>query len=132
MVAIREFAVWFYKGKAWRKCRTGYFQSQHGICERCGGAGRIVHHKKYLTPSNITNPSVALDWSNLELLCDACHQKEHQNTRNTAESVKFDENGDVIQSPRPMKIQLAQFTTTPTSISLDSPFSMKMGFYQDK
>jgi 5-methylcytosine-specific restriction endonuclease McrA len=103
VVAIKEFAVWFYKGKAWRKCRTGYFQSQHGICERCGGAGRIVHHKKYITPANINNPSIALDWSNLELLCDECHQKEHQKTQSTAKSTIFDVNGDLI-APPPMKI----------------------------
>jgi hypothetical protein len=101
VVTVKEFAQWFYKSKAWRECRNGYFLSQHGICERCDGAGRIVHHKKYLTPANITNPSIALDWSNLELLCDACHQKEHQGTRSTAESVNFDENGDVILSPPP-------------------------------
>jgi hypothetical protein len=132
VITVKEFAQWFYKSKAWRECRNGYFLSQHGICERCDGAGRIVHHKKYLTPANITNPTVALDWANLELLCDACHQKEHQGTRSTAESVNFDENGDVIQSPRPMERQLVQFTTTPTFIYPDFPFSAKMGFYQDK
>jgi excinuclease UvrABC ATPase subunit len=132
VVTIKPYAESFYKSKAWQQCRNGYFLSQHGICERCGGAGRIVHHRKYITPANINNPNVTLDWHNLELLCDECHQKEHQNTRNTAESVKFDANGDVIQSPHPMEVKLATKTTTPTSVNPDSPFSAKMEFYQDK
>jgi hypothetical protein len=103
VIILKAFAEWFYKSKAWRQCRTGYFRSQHGICERCGGAGRIVHHKKYITPANINDPRIALDWSNLELLCDECHQKEHQNTQNAAQGVKFDANGDLL-APPPMKI----------------------------
>ena len=104
MVTIKEFAHWFYKGKAWQRCRNGYFLSQHGICERCGGAGHIVHHRRYITPANINNPSITLDWHNLELLCDDCHQKEHQKTANTAETARFDANGDLVQAPPPMNI----------------------------
>jgi 5-methylcytosine-specific restriction endonuclease McrA len=121
-IAVKEFAKRFYQSKAWQQCRNGYFLSQLGVCERCGGAGRIVHHRKYITPANINNPAFAVDFRNLELLCDACHQKEHQNTRNTAESVVFDSNGDVIQSPRPLKKENAAKTTTPTSVNPAFPF----------
>ena len=127
MIYIKEYAQWFYKSKAWQQCRNGYFLSQHGICERCGGAGHIVHHKRYITPANINNPSIALDWSNLELLCDECHQKQHQNTRNAAENVTFDADGNVIQSPRPLKKGALPKTTTPTFIYPDFPFSVKNG-----
>ena len=43
--------------------------------------GDEVHHKIRLTPENITDPSIALNWDNLELLCKACHQEEHQAIR---------------------------------------------------
>lgn len=36
-----------------------------------------MHHKKHLTPKNINDPEITLNWDNLELLCLDCHQKEH-------------------------------------------------------
>lgn len=39
--------------------------------------GVIVHHRIHLTPQNITNPMIVLNWNNLELLCRECHAKEH-------------------------------------------------------
>lgn len=74
---MQAWAERFYKPKAWRECRDAYFASQHGICERCEGAGRIVHHQVYLSPENINDPDVALNWENLELLCQDCHNAEH-------------------------------------------------------
>ena len=38
-----------------------------------------MHHKIRLTPENINNPEIALNWENLELLCEACHHEEHKN-----------------------------------------------------
>ena len=40
--------------------------------------GEQVHHKIRLTPDNLADPAVALNWDNLELLCTACHQEEHK------------------------------------------------------
>lgn len=65
----KDFAKSFYHSKAWQDCRDAYFVSQHGICERCGGAGKIVHHKVELTSQNINNPEITLGWDNLELTC---------------------------------------------------------------
>lgn len=72
----------FYKTTAWKRCRAAYIKSVGGLCERClkDGLivpGYIVHHKCYLTPENITNPNVTLNWDNLEYLCLDCHNKEH-------------------------------------------------------
>lgn len=39
--------------------------------------GYIVHHKHYIDMSNIYNTDITLDFNNLELLCIACHNKEH-------------------------------------------------------
>lgn len=72
----------FYKTRAWLKCRDAYIKHVGGLCERCLSRGLIVpgyivHHKCYLTPENITDPNVTLNWDNLEYLCHDCHNKEH-------------------------------------------------------
>ena len=80
------FARSFYMSWAWIKCARAYKQSVGGLCERCWSKGLIVpgdevHHKTKLTPENINNPEIALNWDNLELLCKACHMEEHSRTR---------------------------------------------------
>lgn len=72
----------FYKTAAWLKCRAAYIKYVGGLCERCLAEGKIVpgyivHHKCYLTPENITDPSITLNFDNLEYLCHDCHNKEH-------------------------------------------------------
>ena len=72
----------FYKSMAWMKCRAAYSASVGGLCERCEAKGLIVpgyivHHKEYITPENLNDPSIALSFDNLELLCLDCHNKEH-------------------------------------------------------
>ena len=80
--AMKEFSKAFYKSRAWLKCRDSYIKSVGGLCERCLAnglivPGYIVHHKCYLTPENIKDPSVTLNFDNLEYLCVDCHNKEH-------------------------------------------------------
>ena len=74
---MKPFAVKFYKSQRWQDCRLAYFKYQNGICERCGQAGKIVHHKVHLTARNIHDPRITLGFDNLELLCQDCHNKEH-------------------------------------------------------
>lgn len=79
---MKEYAKLFYTSKAWRETRSAYLRNADGLCERCRASGKfvpgkIVHHKKHITPNNINDPNVTLSFSNLELLCDACHNKEH-------------------------------------------------------
>ena len=88
----------FYRSKAWKKCRDGYYNTKNGMCERCGGLGTQVHHRIYLTDENLKDPTVALNWENLELLCDKCHAEEHHGGGyQTAEGLKFNEEGDLIK-----------------------------------
>ncbi|AMC94224.1 hypothetical protein AOC36_09585 [Erysipelothrix larvae] len=110
----KDFAKSFYKSKQWRVCRDAYYESQFGICERCGRAcwrrndpqylklrkeGKevyygIVHHIEELNPRNISNPFVSLGWNNLELLCQDCHNKHHNSSKEAIPNdVFFDENG---------------------------------------
>lgn len=72
----------FYHTQAWVQCRNSYLQSVGGLCERCLSQGRvkageIVHHKIYLNDSNINNPEITLNWSNLMLVCRDCHAEIH-------------------------------------------------------
>jgi 5-methylcytosine-specific restriction endonuclease McrA len=94
----KEFAKRFYKSAAWKKCRDAYFKSKYGLCERCAGPGKIVHHLKYITPENINDPEITLSFSNLELLCQDCHNKEHHEKNSvTVYGLKFSANGELIQ-----------------------------------
>ena len=81
-----RFARTFYTSRAWVKCARAYRKSKGGLCERCWAKGLIVpgvevHHKIRLTPENLSDPSIALNWENLELLCKDCHLEEHHRTR---------------------------------------------------
>ena len=86
----------FIKSFAWEKCSESYMNSVNGLCERCKRDGKLkpakeVHHKVKLTPSNVNNPTISLNWDNLEALCKECHMKEHRKPKRWA----VDENGNV-------------------------------------
>lgn len=94
----KEWAKAFYKSKVWQQCREGYIASVFGLCERCQRPGYIVHHKELLTPQNINDPEVTLNWEKLEYLCQDCHNKEHfSNDKSVREGLKFDHNGNLIE-----------------------------------
>ena len=82
----------FYSSKAWQDCRNEYARSKHYLCELCLAKGiykqgEIVHHKIHLTPDNYSDPSVSLNWDNLQLLCRDCHGKQHSNKRYTVDDM---------------------------------------------
>ena len=82
----KGFADDFYKSQKWMNCARSYRRSVGNLCERCRQAGLItpaeeVHHKIKLTPENIGDPAIALNWDNLELLCKNCHLEEHSKVR---------------------------------------------------
>ena len=95
----QEFAKKFYKSKAWLKCRDGFIKSVYGLCNRCGKPGYIVHHKEVLTPANINNPYVTLNWNKLEYLCLDCHNKEHNSKYSSVQcGLRFDDEGNLIET----------------------------------
>lgn len=96
---MKPFAKAFYEGQAWKDCREGYLITQQYICERCGGVAKIVHHKKYLTPENISDPYIALCFENLEALCQDCHNKEHHKATETDTRYSFDSEGNIVYPP---------------------------------
>lgn len=74
---MRNGAIRFYKSKQWQRVSRLYMTQQNYICERCGGAAVICHHRKYITPANLNDPAITLNLDNLEALCQECHNKEH-------------------------------------------------------
>lgn len=73
----------FYHSRAWKECQALYKKKMCGLCERCRAKGyfvpgEIVHHKIHLTAENVHDASISLNFDNLELLCAACHNKEHK------------------------------------------------------
>lgn len=89
----------FYKSTAWKKCRESYINRVHGLCERCGKPGKIVHHKTYIDSYNINNPNITLNHSNLEYLCQDCHNREHfEKYSPVREGFMFDDEGNLIKS----------------------------------
>lgn len=66
--------------------------SKNYICERCGGVAVICHHRRYITPANITDPNITYNWGNLEALCQECHNKEHMQKQT---KVIFNDAGEV-------------------------------------
>lgn len=95
----KEFSAEFYGSPQWKKCRDGFKASKKWLCERCLAKGLIVpgviaHHIVELTPDNVNDPSVALNYSNLQLLCRECHAEVH-GIKKTPERYKVDEMGRV-------------------------------------
>ncbi|KSU86562.1 HNH endonuclease [Priestia veravalensis] len=97
----KDYAKAFYTSKEWIKCRTGFMQSKNYICERCGGVANICHHKTYITPENIHDPNITLNWRNLEACCQACHNLEHHSGGICADGLVFDSNGNLRKKQSP-------------------------------
>lgn len=96
----KEYAKKFYKSIGWKNCRDGYLSSVGGLCERCLSKGLytpayIVHHKIYINENNIKEPSITLNWDNLEALCLDCHNDEHMKSE-AKRRYTVDEYGNVI------------------------------------
>ncbi len=88
--------VAFYHSQAWRKARAAYLDAHGYTCERCGRAALIVHHKRYITPANVYDPSITLDPDNFEALCLDCHNAEHFGAGSTAPGLTFDGEGNLV------------------------------------
>lgn len=99
----KDYARPFYDSKEWRKTREAYLQSQHYICERCGGAASVVHHIRYIKPWNVNDPDITLNWDNLKAVCEKCHAEEHsQDVKARGQAARlngiaFDDEGNVIK-----------------------------------
>lgn len=93
----------FYESKLWKKTRVKYVESVNGLCERCLAKGlivpgKIVHHRIHLNEENYRDPEVALNFENLELLCQACHNEEHDPSsgNKSRRRYRFDSDGAMV------------------------------------
>ena len=104
---MKEYATAFYTSAAWEKCRKAYAKSVGGLCEVCLSKGKytpgkIVHHKIHITPENINDPNITLNWDNLCLVCVQCHNKIHEydiNPNKKRKRYEVDEFGRVTTPP---------------------------------
>lgn len=96
---MKDYARGFYDGVQWRKTQKAYMISQNYICERCGDVARVVHHIRYITPNNINDPNITLNWDNLEALCQTCHANEHFSKGICAEGLSFNSKGELVHTP---------------------------------
>lgn len=79
---MKEYAKTFYSSAAWQECREAYAKSKQYLCENCLNKGlytpgEIVHHIINITPQNIDDPSITMNFENLRLVCRKCHAEEH-------------------------------------------------------
>lgn len=69
----------FYFTNTWRKMRAKILEAQNNECQLCKERGKVsiatvVHHMVEYRH----DPSRALDPSNLQALCDKCHNDIHE------------------------------------------------------
>ena len=56
-----------------------------------------MHHKTYIDSENINDPTVTLNHSNLEYLCQTCHNREHHEQHSPVRyGMAFDNDGNLI------------------------------------
>lgn len=73
----------FYGTKAWQDLRMVKIIQANGHCERCGKdftddtSQLIAHHKIHLTSETLSDPKIALNPENVEILCPKCHAHYH-------------------------------------------------------
>ena len=106
----RDFSRDFYHSRQWKAAQASYMRlpvkTTRGICpplmcERCYELtgqlvpAEIVHHKTFLSPENIDDPSVTLSHDNLMRVCRDCHARLHSND-NSVPRVAFGDDGRVI------------------------------------
>lgn len=108
-----DYAKTFYNSKEWRDLRRYICISRNWTCEECGGYGNQVHHIEEITPSNINEPNITLNESNLQLLCERCHNGKRKKESDIEEGLMFDEFGNLIRSPLSNKNMYATKTPTP-------------------
>ena len=109
---MKEWSKDFYQSKAWQDCRESFLISRNFICERCGNIAKIVHHKAYITPKNISDPYITLAHDNLEALCQNCHNAEHRKAAPKAARYTFDATGDIVYPPQSERGPLCPQTET--------------------
>lgn len=94
----RDFAKQFYNSKLWKDTREFILKRDNYLCVRCGMPASDVHHITELTPENINDKNISLNPKNLECLCKACHNEEHNHFNYDCDNgFMFDEFGQLVR-----------------------------------
>ena len=107
----KEFSKAFYNSRAWQSCRASYIAMRMnvdgGMCEKCHELpGAHLHHKIILTPANINDTNITLNFDNLCWECKLCHDEEENHFKDSKgnggkhkqAAAVFDENGCPIDA----------------------------------
>ena len=94
----QSWAKRFYDSKAWKECRQSFIRIREGedggLCQICRNRpGLIVHHRTWLTAANVSDPDIALNYSNLLYVCQECHNNIESQEENL---YYFDEAGQPV------------------------------------
>ena len=97
------FSESFYKSGRWERTRQAYIATVNGLCEVCKDQGvltpgKILHHVIELSPDNIHDPEITLNWDNLQYVCQDCHNKIHHSGQVTREGLIFDSSGNIVEA----------------------------------
>lgn len=93
----QKFSKPFYNSAAWIKTARMIRERYFHLCQICGKPAKEVHHIKFLTPDNISNPDITLNPANLVLVCYDCHNYIHQRGGNPdARRIQFDDDGNPV------------------------------------
>ena len=85
-----------YKTKRWEGFREYIISQRNEVCERCGNAGWVVHHREYINDVNVNDMNIVFGEDNAELLCQDCHNREHHIADSTAAGLVFTGSGELI------------------------------------
>jgi len=61
----------FYRTAAWRRIRYRVIKQYGAVCMACGSEEKPIH-VDHILPRSLF-PDMALDFSNLQILCEACN-----------------------------------------------------------
>lgn len=80
---MKDWARPLYYSAAWKNIRGYVFHRDQMLCQDCLKKGiytpaEEVHHIVELTPSNVSDPNIALNADNLISLCRSCHKSRHE------------------------------------------------------
>lgn len=86
-----------------------------GMCERCFRRGTLtpatlVHHRRHLTPENISDVDVSLGFGNLQRLCADCHAFVH--STKDEPRVTFNPDGSIAPPVNDFMDQVMRLTET--------------------
>ena len=103
----RDFTNGFYNKKPWHTCRKAFISRRisidGGMCQDCHERpGKIVHHIVPIDETNINDPYVTLNLSNLKYVCHRCHDLiEHAQGRAlVADAIEYE--FDAMGNPVPV------------------------------